>query len=194
MIQLDINGISETIAPSSIGELRSSLQRTLQPGHVITVLRVNGLEVAEERLDEFDPTAIRTLEVQTALPADLARESLAETREWIERICGVLDSIAQDYRLGRENEGASRLVSVVDALQVLVGLLQGIHVSLDLDPGTRGRIAVPWQDAESELKLSVEGLMQDLEEGDPERLADRTGYALPHSLGRFRDVLAEISA
>ena len=93
MIQLDINGISETIAPSSIGELRSSLQRTLQPGHVITVLRVNGLEVAEERLDEFEPAAIRTLEVQTALPADLARASLAETREWIERICGVLDSL-----------------------------------------------------------------------------------------------------
>jgi hypothetical protein len=36
--------------------------------------------------------------------------------------------------------------------------------------------------------------MQDLEQGDPERLADRTGYTLPRSLGRFRNVLAEISA
>ncbi|TDJ02898.1 MAG: hypothetical protein E2O73_01300 [Deltaproteobacteria bacterium] len=194
MIQLQINKVSETIRPSSIGELRGYLQRALQPGHVISVLRVNGLEIAEERLGEFEPDAIRTLEVQTALPADLAWESLTETQEWIERICAVLDSIAQDYRLGREHEGASRLVSVVDALQVLVGLLQGIHASLDLDQGTRGRIAVPWQDAESELKLSVEGLVQDLEQGDPERLADRTGYALPRSLGRFRDVLAEISA
>jgi len=192
MIHMNINERGETITPSSIEELRSHINGAIQAGHVISVLRVNGLEVGESRLEDFDVAAIQTLEVRSSLPAELALQSLAETRDWIQRICGVLDSIAQDYRLGRESNGASRLVSVVDALQVLVGLLQGIHVSLELDNSTRASIDTSWQQAEGELKLSVEGLMQDLELGDPVRLADRTGYTLPRSLGRFRDVLAQI--
>ncbi len=194
MIHLDINGGSETIALSSLEELKRHLSRAIPAGYVISTLRVNGMEVAESQLDEFEVAAIRTLEVRTALPAELARESLTETHEWIGRICGVLDSIAQDYRLGRENEGANRLVSVVDALQVLVGLLQAIHTSLELDRATRARVDMSWQEAESDLKRSVEGLMQDLEVGDPVRLADRMGYTLPQSLGRFQDVLAQIPA
>jgi len=194
MIQLEINGARQTVDPRSIEELSDHLRRAIQPGHVICVLVVNGLEVAESRLDEFDVGSIRTLEVRAAAPADLARQALGETREWIERICNVLDSIAQDYRLGREDNGTARLVPVVDSLHVLVGLLQGIHAALELDHASRARLEAPWKEAENELKRSVEGLMEDLEAGDPVRLADRTGYALPQSLGRFREVLGGIPA
>lgn len=194
MIELAINGVQQTLDPPSSADLKDHLHRSVPHGHVICRLLVNGLEVDEARLDEFALDSIQTLEVQTAAPTELARSSLPETREWIQRICGVLDSISEDYRLGREGEGANRLVSVVDALQVLIGLLDGIHSSLPMDAAVRLRFEEPWQEAASDLEAAVRGLMEDLEAGDPLRLADRTGYALPRSLGRFRDVLGEIPA
>lgn len=192
MIQFEINGARETVAPHSIADLQKHLRGNIPAGHVICVLSVNGLESTEDRLVDFDVASIRSIKVRTASPAELARDALGETRAWIDRICGVLESIAQDYRLGRESDGTDRLVSVLDALQVLVGLLGGIHDSLELDQATRARLEAPWREAEGELKLSVEGLMEDLTQGDPLRLADRTSYTLPRSLGRFREVLGEI--
>ncbi len=192
MIQLEINGVRETSTPQSIAELQEHLRGCVPAGHVVCALSVNGLESAQDRLVDFDVASIRSIEIRTASPAELARDALGETRAWIDRICGVLESIAQDYRLGREANGADRLVSVLDALQVLVGLLSGIHDSLELDPAARARFEGPWREAEGELKLSVEGLMEDLTQGDPLRLADRTSYTLPRSLGRFREVLGQI--
>jgi ADP-heptose:LPS heptosyltransferase len=194
VIQLQINGTQQTAAPGSIGELRQLIKDAAPSNEVICVIRVNGIEISEDRLDDFGISSIETVEVQTANPTSLARQALGETQEWIGRICGVLTSIADDYRLGRNREGASRLVTVVDALQVLVGLLQGIHAFLDIDQNERDLLNRSWKEAEVQLRDSIAGLVEDLEIGDPVRLADHTGHILPRSLGRFRDILHEIRA
>ena len=194
MIELAINGVQQTIEPPSMAELKDCLRESVPDGHVICRLLVNELEVDESRLEDFALNSIHALDMHTAAPGELARSSLPETREWIQRICGVLDSISEDYRLGREGEGANRLISVVDALQVLIGLLDAIHESLPMEAGVKPLFEEPWNEAATELEASVRGLMEDLEAGDPVRLADRTGYVLPRSLGRFRDVLGELSA
>jgi len=193
MIELALNGEPQTIEPASMTELKDCLRRSVPDGHVICRLLVNELEIDESRIEDFALESIRSLDIQTAAPAELAQSSLPETREWIQRICGVLNSISEDYRLGREGEAANRLISVVDALQVLIGLLDAIHESLPEDAGIKPRLEKPWNEAVTDLEASVRGLMEDLEAGDPVRLADRTGYVLPRSLGRFRDVLGEIS-
>lgn len=194
MIQLEINGAHETIDPGSIEELRTRILEGIPEGHVICVLLVNELEMALTRLDEFDLESIRSLGVRSQNPVVLARESLTETQEWIRQICDVLGSIARDYRLGREDDGANRLVSVVDALQVLVGHLQGIRTVLVQGEDTSDGLHGPWLEAAGELRSAIEQLVEDIVSGDPVRLADRTGHTLPASLGRFREVLAQISA
>ncbi|MFQ5513537.1 MAG: hypothetical protein ACE5FG_03805 [Myxococcota bacterium] len=192
MIQLSMNGTESGVEPGSIEELRRIIEEATPPGEVRCVMRINGTEIGEERLDEFNLGAIRSLEVSTAVPAELARQCLSETRDWIERICGVLSSIADDYRVGREHQAASRLVSVVDALDVLVGLLGGIHSCIELEPPTRAALDRGWKLAEEELRASISGLVGDLEAGDPVRLADRAGHTLPRSLGVFRELLHQI--
>ncbi len=51
-----------------------------------------------------------------------------------------------------------------------------------------------WKPAEAELKAAVVGLVEDLETGDPSRLADRTDHGLLLSLDRFHDICQQISA
>ena len=193
MIQLEINAKHETIEPGSIKELRDRIQTTLPSGHVICRLHINGREIAESQLDEFSVGTIRDITVQSDTPQALARAALGETQEWIDRIRNALNVIANDYRLGRDKDGASRLITVIDALQVLVGLLQGIHSCIDLDPDTRRNLRDPWEQAEAQLKSSLEGLVEDLQTGDPVQIADRTAYALPRSLGRFQEILQGLS-
>ena len=194
MIQLEINGTSHTIEAGSIQELRFAIQQHIPEGQVSCGIQINGIEIAEDRLDDFSTQSIRTVVVLTGRPADLAHESLGETQEWIGQICDVLDSIADDFRLGRDKSATGRLVTVADALQVLVSLLDGIHECIELDPAERAALEGSWKPAQEELQLSMQALVDDLESGDPVRLADRTGHQLPRSLTRFRDLLAEIRA
>jgi hypothetical protein len=193
MIELDVNGRSTGIEPASIPDLRAMVGRALPSEHVVCTLRVNGREVPESGLEELELRAIRRLEVKSATPRDLAYQALGETREWIGRICDVLQSVARDYRLGRDKDAHERMASVADALQVLAGLLHGIWAFVDSDPGVRGRLQGPWSEAEAGLRRSIEGLIEDMESGDPVRLADHAGYLLPRSLERFHDILGRIA-
>ncbi len=194
MIQLVMNGLQRSIDPSSIEQLRHLISQVTPEGEVPCVVKVNGMEVSMDRVSEFDVESIRSIDVQTGNPATLARNSLPETQEWIGRICGVLASIAEDYRFGREREAASRLVGMVDALQVLVGLLGSIHSCLELGVAERASLDSTWKLAEEDLKSAISALVGDLEAGDPIRLADRAAHALPRSLDRFREILSEIPA
>lgn len=192
MIQLAINGAAQTVEPSSIKELGDLLRRAVPQGQVAHSLRVNGHEVPDLQLDEFDLGMIRNLEVSTKLITEIARAAAGETVEWIERICGVLESVAADYRMGRDQDGADRLVNVIDALQVLVHLLDQIRDQLSPDLVTR--LTEPWSEAQTSLQSTLAELVSDMETGDPLRLADRTGYSLPRCLGSFRDLLSQIPA
>jgi len=194
VIQLEINGNQQTVDPESIEGFLKLIRDAIPPNEMSCLVRVNGIEMSEDQLGDFSISSIQTVEVQTANPSALAQESLGETQQWIGRICSVLSSIADDFRLGRDKEGAKRLVTIVDALQVLVGLLQGIHTCLELDQSQRAALDRVWKEAEVDLKNSITSLMEDMEYGDPVRLADSAGHTLPKSLGRFREILYEIHA
>jgi hypothetical protein len=105
----------------------------------------------------------------------------------------VLESIARDYRTGRETEAARNLVEVLDAMQVVTVLLGGIHRFLDVSPAHRAGFERAWREAEDELKRATVELQADLESGDPVRLADRTGWTLPSALRRFAVLLEQLA-
>ncbi len=193
-IRLAVNGAPREIAAATSDQLRSEIERQLPAGHVICTLQVNGHCVPLERLEEFAPQAVRELSIESALPAELARGAVPETQEWIGRICGALDQVSREYRLGRDKEGASQLIEVIDALQVLVHLIDGIGRHLDVTPDVRERIGTRWAAAQAELSRTVSDLATDLSSGDPVRLADQTGYLLPRCLNGFQKLLGEVEA
>jgi len=192
MIQVEINGERRDLTPGSMKELQDLLALAVPRGHGVCVFRVNGRDIADAELASFDLASVRGIEMRSEALAEIARASVRETREWIGRICGVLESIAADYRLGRETSGATRIVQLVDALQILVHLLDGIHTNLELGEDLRRRIAPQWNNAHASLCEAIEGIASDLEMGDAIQLADRTGYTLPRSLQTFRDLLGQL--
>ena len=189
MIDLEINGKRQVVEPLSTKELHDLLHRSLAPGHQIRTMNVNGRAIDEEQLEDFAVGSLRNVSVRSATPQTIAGDSLAETADWIAGIVGVVKSISQDFRTGNEQNGRSRLGDAIEALQVLVNLLQGIHRFLDVYPERKREFESRWIEAEYALLESIRGLFSELESGDPIRLADRTGYSLPRALTQFREVL-----
>ena len=189
MIDLEINGNRQVIDPPTTKELRDLLHRSLAPGHLIRTLAVNGRAIDEEQLEDFDVENLRSVSVGSASPETIARDSLAETADWIARIGGVLASISSDFRIGKEQQGRARLADVTEALQVLVSLLRGIRRFLAVSPAERSEFDRRWTEAENALLEGVKGLFSELESSDPSRLADRTGYSLPRALLQFQELL-----
>jgi hypothetical protein len=193
MIEIEINGNRRTLDPASVDELRGYIDGALPANEVICVLRVNGDDADREDLGACDLASIRSLEIRTAQPETLARGAVPETVEWIGRVGELLSSIGQDFRYGREREATARLVSAADALQVMSGLLSAIRQFAVSDSSVGGSLEDQWETAESELRLAVDALVSDLENGDPVRLADLLIHQLPRILEEFAALLEKIS-
>ncbi len=192
MMEIEINGSRRTLDPTSIDELRGYMSGALPTEEVICVLRVNGQNVAEEHLGTYDVTSIRNLEIRTTRPEALARSAIPETIDWIHRLSKMLRSLGEDYRYGREREAADRLVPLVDALQVLVGLLSGIREFAGLNPATQALVDGPWDAAESELRLALNVFVSEFENGDSVRLSDLLSHELPRILESFNFLLEKM--
>ncbi len=189
MIDLEINGNRQLVDPSSAKELRELLLRSLAPDHLIRTLVVNGRAIDEEQLEGFDLGNVQSVSVGSATAPAIARDSLGEASDWIARIGGVLESISKDFRVGKDQNGRARLGDVIEALQVLVSLLKGIHRFLEVEPDQKSEFEKRWTTAETALLGGVKGLFDELKSGDPVRLADRTGYSLPRALSQFQELL-----
>ncbi len=192
MIELDINGKPRTIHPTSMQELEAEIERPVPRDHGVCRLLVNGREIEPRQLAEYDLASVRQVRIESAPLASIARDAVGETREWIGRICGVLDSVAEDYRFGRDADANGRLANVIDALQVLVHLLGGIHAHAPIAAAERASFSKAWQEAEIELRAAIDGIGRDLEAHDTVALADLTGYTLPRCLGGFRTLLEQV--
>jgi hypothetical protein len=193
MIEIEINGSRRTLDPASIDELRGYIDGALPANEVIRVLRVNGDNAEREELGNRDLASIRTLEIRTAQPETLARDAAPETIAWIGRVAELISSIGQDFRHGREREATARLVSAADALQVVSGLLSAIRQFAISDQSTGESLDHEWGTAESELRVAVDALVADLENGDPVRLADLLIHELPRILEQFAALLGKMS-
>jgi hypothetical protein len=194
MIELEINGKPRTIHPTSMQELEAEIERPVPRDHGVCRLLVNDREIERRQLAEYDLASVRKVRIESAPLASIARNAVGETGEWIGRICGVLDSVAEDYRFGREAEANGRLANVIDALQVLVHLLGGIHAHAPIAADRRESFGKAWQEAELELRGAIDDIGRDLEAHDTVALADLTGYTLPRCLGRFGTLLEQVSA
>ncbi len=189
MIDLEINGNRQLVDPPSTDELRDLLQRSLGPGHLIQKLVVNGRAIDEDQLEAVDVGSVRSVSVGSATPQTIARNSLGEASDWIARIGGVLESVSEDFRVGKDQNGRARLVDVIEALQVLVSLLQGLRRFLEVEPDQKAEFDNRWTTAETALLEGVKDLFDELQSGDPVRLADLTGYALPRALSQFQELM-----
>ncbi len=189
MIDLEINGNRQLVDPPSTNELRELLQRSLGPGHLIQKLVVNGRAIDEDQLEAVDVGSVRSVSVGSATPQTIARNSLGEASDWIARIGGVLESVSEDFRVGKDQNGRARLVDVIEALQVLVSLLQGLRRFLEVEPDQKTEFDSRWMNAETALLEGVKDLFDELKSGDPVRLADLTGYVLPRALSQFQELM-----
>ena len=189
MIELEINGSRQLIDAPSTEELRELLKRSLEPGHLIQTLVVNGRAIDEEQLETFEVGTVRSVTVGSATPQTIARESLGEASDWITRIGGVLESVSEDFRVGKDQNGRARLTDVIEALQVLVSLLQGLRRFLEVEPDRKTEFESRWLAAETALLEGVKGLFEELQSDDPVRLADLTGYTVPRALGQFQELM-----
>jgi hypothetical protein len=194
MIELEVNGKPQTIDPSSMQELEEQIARPVPRDHGVCRLLVNGREIEQRQLAEYELASVRQVRIESAPLADIARGAVDETREWIGRICGVLDSVAEDYRFGREADANARLANVIDALQVLVHLLGGIHAHAPIAPSRRDAFDSEWVKAETELRRAIDDIARDLAAHDYVSLADIAGYALPRCLGQFGGLLERVRA
>jgi hypothetical protein len=192
MIELEINGKPRTIHPTSMQELESEIERPVPQDHAVCRLLVNGREIERRQLAEYDLANVRQVRIESAPLASIALGAVEETSEWIGRICGVLDSVAEDYRFGREADANGRLASVIDALQVLVHLLGGIHTHAPIAAPERDSFSTSWQDAEVELRSAIDDIGRLIEAHDGVGLADVTGYTLPRCLASFRTLLEQV--
>jgi hypothetical protein len=193
MIELEINGARQRIEPRTARELRDAITRGLPAGHLVSELSVDGRALDEADLDAVELDRLHSVAIRSASPQQMARESLPETIEWIGRICAVLEQIAREYRLGRDAEGARRLVDALDALHVLASLLGGIRRFADVDAARRGAFERDWDEAEVEFRGGVEGLHAQLRAADPLGLADWAGLRLPDALRRFAALLGALA-
>jgi hypothetical protein len=191
-MDIEINGSRQMLSPASIEELQGHLRGAVPPDEVMCVLRVNGEEVAEDRLRDYECGSIQTIELQTARPEALAQNAIPETIDWIQRLTDVLRSLAEEYRLGRERNAVQRLVPVTDALHVIVGLLSGIHEFIKIDPTIQIKIEAPWSVAEARLRTTLDRFVSEFEAGDPVLMADLLGHDLPAVLESFSTLLKQI--
>lgn len=192
MIELEINDRRRRVEPTSVKELRELIDADLPAGHLIEQLSVNGRALDVEELEMLELGGLASVAVRSSSPQQLARGSLDETIDWISRICGVLENVSSKYRTGNEREGTQVLVDVIDALQVLVGLLSGIRRWIDVPDAHRPRFEREWEDIEGDLHREIEALHAELQAGDPVPLADRTETGLPGVLRRFAVLLEQI--
>ena len=192
MIELEINDRRRQVQPASVKELRELIDRDLPAGHLIEQLSVNGRVLEPEELDVLELAGLASVAIRSSSPQQLARASLDETVEWISRICSALEDISSKYRTGDEQEGTRGLVDVIDALQVLAGLLSGIRRWIDVPQAHRSRFELEWDEIERALQNETVALHEELQAGDPVRLADRTGTGMPGVLRRFAVLLEQI--
>ncbi len=192
MIELEINDSRRDVEPGSTRELRDLIVDDLPAGHLIHQLSVNGRALDPEELDALDLDGLSSVAVRSSSPQQLARGSLDETIDWVSRICTALEEVAARYRNGSEQEGTRSLIEVIDALQVLMGLLSGIRRWIDVPGAHRARFEVEWSDSEASLQRETEALLAELQDGDPVVLADRTGSGVPAALRRFAVLLEQI--
>ena len=98
-----------------------------------------------------------------------------------------LQPIADD-----EADANGRLAGVIDALQVLVHLLGGIHAHAPIADAQRGAFSKAWEDAEVELRSAIDEIGRLIGMHDAIGLADVTGYTLPRCLGHFSTLLGQV--
>ncbi|MFQ5696678.1 MAG: hypothetical protein ACE5IL_00135 [Myxococcota bacterium] len=192
MIQIELNGESLQWTPSPGDALGEGLRDALPQGHVISSLRVDGVDTEPAELDARGVSGVRRIQVRSARPQDLASQALSETIEWMDRIASALREVSREYRLGAEGRARARLPDVIDSLHVLASLLDGIGAHLPMDADRRAVLEPRWKDAEASLHKAVGGFESDLASGDPVRIGDRTGHFLPAALERFQGLLREM--
>ncbi len=191
MIELEVNGRPQQIEATSVDELERAIGRPVPPDHGVCRIVIDGREMSPSDLRPSEIAQVRHVRVESAPLRDIASNAVDETIDWIGRICGVLESIANDYRLGRESDATGRLPAVADALQVLVHLLHHMHNHLPVDSASLPNFKSDWEAAQIELRTHIDGLAEDLNVGDPISLSDRVGYAIPRSITRFRELLLQ---
>jgi hypothetical protein len=164
-------------------------------GRIITGVYLNGEPYAEEvphAALEVERQTIGTLSLKTLTMEDLGLNFLQAGPEYLETLICALPRIVENFRIGDEQEANEHFLNFLEALHLLMSMLEQTRHILGLWQGQNN-------DTSSALNQYLESMVEILntlinlqEQKDWIFLADVLEYELAESLGKLRDLLPSL--
>ncbi|MDR1086034.1 MAG: hypothetical protein LBP22_14545 [Deltaproteobacteria bacterium] len=164
-------------------------------GRIITGVYLNG-EPYEEEVPhaalEVERQTISSLSLKTLTMEDLGLNFLQAGPEYLETLISALPKIVENFRLGDEQEANEHFLNFLEALHLLMSMLEQTRHILGLWQGQNN-------DSSSSLNGYLESLVEILntlinlqEQKDWIFLADVLEYELTDSLGQLKELLPKL--
>ncbi len=177
------------VGAGSLASVLNSLNGDLaKSGRFISSLRVNGREVAD--IDGESGRCldgIRSIEVTTGSRLDLARDIIAEGKNYIEGLQDYIMRTAGLYTGGSKCADSS-LLEAVQGMQWLVQMIGFIEENLKLDFMRLMLNGQPVDDYIKMLNIICQEIVNAQENADPVLLADILEYDLVPQLDNWKDI------
>ena len=200
MEQLTIDGREYKAAEISGANLEEILITLMEhpstSGRIITSVVLNGEPYSEEvphAALEVERGSISTLSLNTLTVEDMGLAFLKEGPKYIVALSEALPQIVETFRLGDEHEANEHFLNFLEALQLLMSMLEQTRNVLNLWQGGD-------EAASSELNRHLDGFLELLtniitlqEQKDWIFLADVLEYELSDSLVRLSEILPQLS-
>ncbi|MDR1081923.1 MAG: hypothetical protein LBQ79_13430 [Deltaproteobacteria bacterium] len=200
METLTVDGLEMTageIAGANLEEILLNLmEHPVTNGRIICSVVVNGSPYSEEvphAALEVDRSSIETLVLDTQTLEDMGLSFLKTGPSYLGTLLEALPKIVESFRLGDEHEANEHFLNFLEALQLLMSMLEQTRHVLNLWQGGDGENG-------SELTVYLDGLVEVLntlislqEQKDWIFLADVLEYELSDSLRRLAEILPTLS-
>jgi hypothetical protein len=200
METLTIDGLEMTateIPGSNLEEILLNLmEHPATNGRIICTVVLNGSPYSEEvphAALEVDRSSIATLSLDTLTLEDMGLNFLKSGPRYLETLLEALPRIVESFRLGDEQEANEHFLNFLEALQLLMSMLEQTRHVLNL-----------WQGGEGENSSELTGYLDSLveilntlialqEQKDWVFLADVLEYELADSLRLLATILPRLS-
>jgi hypothetical protein len=172
--------------------LLTIMEHPVTNGRIICSVVVNGSPYSEEvphAALEVDRSSIASLSLDTLTLEDMGLNFLKTGPQYLSTLSEALPKIVESFRVGDEHEANEHFLNFLEALQLLMSMLEQTRHVLNLWQGADGENG-------SELTAYLDGRVEVLntlislqEQKDWIFLADVLEYELADSLKRLADIL-----
>ncbi|MBW1709079.1 MAG: hypothetical protein JRF41_03965 [Deltaproteobacteria bacterium] len=186
---------SDKIHGENLEEILSDIQKKHITGSIVGEVLVNGKSYQEDvphAALEFSHEDIQTLELTTRSVEEIAWHFIENGEHIVNALTNALPKIVEMFRLGDETEANEHYLHFLEALQLLLNMLNYTRQTLDIDFNHE-------YDGQNSIEAKMERLsevMSELiriqEENDWIYLADILEYDLTKELIDFKTILPRL--